>query len=302
MAISNIIQIGRGADSDVILQSAKVSKKHAIIYAEDGCLYIEDVQSANGTFVDGRRVTGKEKIAFDSSVVLGDAPVDMKLVQSKITYQSPEPKVIIEKEVTISPNNNCQHCGAENAADALICNSCHQPIQGLSSETEWSLFIGTNVHKYLPSFMEFESGGSRISWCWPGFIFNYLWLAYRKMYVQAAAVAAIMMLLFMLQLLVYVKMGAPVVPVIAWVAQFGMVVALGMYGKYLYYGSMLKKLAAMRGRDHLLHADVLQRNGGTKSAAALLALILFAVAQFVVVTAIVTMFPERFSELMDYMK
>ncbi len=53
--------IGRHSDCDVCLPSDEISRRHArVTVATDG-LYVEDLDSANGTFVNGRRVR-REKI------------------------------------------------------------------------------------------------------------------------------------------------------------------------------------------------------------------------------------------------
>jgi pSer/pThr/pTyr-binding forkhead associated (FHA) protein len=49
--------IGRGAGADLAIEHETVSREHArIIRDRKGALCIEDMQSTNGTFVDGERV------------------------------------------------------------------------------------------------------------------------------------------------------------------------------------------------------------------------------------------------------
>lgn len=49
--------IGRAPDNDVVLDDPSVSGHHARLAWSDGKLLVEDLSSANGTFVDGERVT-----------------------------------------------------------------------------------------------------------------------------------------------------------------------------------------------------------------------------------------------------
>ena len=49
--------IGR-QDSDLLLDDPQVSRRHAVVRAVDGELEVEDLGSANGTFVNGARVDG----------------------------------------------------------------------------------------------------------------------------------------------------------------------------------------------------------------------------------------------------
>jgi pSer/pThr/pTyr-binding forkhead associated (FHA) protein len=51
--------IGRRQDCDLRIKSAEVSRRHCLLSFHDGCLRVEDLDSVNGTFVNGTRVTGK---------------------------------------------------------------------------------------------------------------------------------------------------------------------------------------------------------------------------------------------------
>lgn len=48
--------IGRDAECDLVVNMGLVSRRHAIIYNHGGRYFIEDLDSANGTYVNGRRV------------------------------------------------------------------------------------------------------------------------------------------------------------------------------------------------------------------------------------------------------
>jgi pSer/pThr/pTyr-binding forkhead associated (FHA) protein len=62
--------VGRGFAADVRLDDQSVSRRHAIIHQRPGGSRILDDRSANGTFVNGRRVTEAELVDGDV-VVLG---------------------------------------------------------------------------------------------------------------------------------------------------------------------------------------------------------------------------------------
>lgn len=57
-------QIGRAADNDIVLDEVYSSRFHATIDFRDGFFYIRDLNTSNGTFVNGNRVI--------DSVVLND--------------------------------------------------------------------------------------------------------------------------------------------------------------------------------------------------------------------------------------
>jgi pSer/pThr/pTyr-binding forkhead associated (FHA) protein len=50
------LRIGRALDNDLAIQNPTVSSYHAKIYTYLTASYIEDLDSTNGTFVDGKRI------------------------------------------------------------------------------------------------------------------------------------------------------------------------------------------------------------------------------------------------------
>jgi pSer/pThr/pTyr-binding forkhead associated (FHA) protein len=62
--------VGRGFAAHVHLDDQSVSRRHAILHQRAGGARILDDRSANGTFVNGRRVTAAELVDGDV-VVLG---------------------------------------------------------------------------------------------------------------------------------------------------------------------------------------------------------------------------------------
>lgn len=54
------VTLGRDKDSDVVLDSLNVSRKHAVIFFQHGSPMILDLNSRNGTFVNDKRVTSAE--------------------------------------------------------------------------------------------------------------------------------------------------------------------------------------------------------------------------------------------------
>ena len=53
------IAIGREAGSDVYVNDVEVSRQHARLLSQFGDYLLEDLDSTNGTFVNGQRITGQ---------------------------------------------------------------------------------------------------------------------------------------------------------------------------------------------------------------------------------------------------
>ncbi|MEM6269652.1 MAG: FHA domain-containing protein [Bacteroidota bacterium] len=72
-----LLHLGRGTDNEVIIQDASVSRKHAQLFIEaDGGALIIDLNSTNGTFVNGQRIDGQYRLRPGDAVHLGDHPFD----------------------------------------------------------------------------------------------------------------------------------------------------------------------------------------------------------------------------------
>jgi hypothetical protein len=71
IALFDGLRIGRNDDNDVAIADGRVSRHHARIVADGGGFAIEDLQSSNGTFVDGVQVQ-HARLHPGSSIVVGE--------------------------------------------------------------------------------------------------------------------------------------------------------------------------------------------------------------------------------------
>ena len=70
-----IVNIGRAEYNDLVLTDPSVSTAHAKLQRREGVWVLVDLDSTNGTFVDGERVKGETPIAPGASVRFGDVPL-----------------------------------------------------------------------------------------------------------------------------------------------------------------------------------------------------------------------------------
>jgi pSer/pThr/pTyr-binding forkhead associated (FHA) protein len=64
--------LGRAPDNDIILEDLKVSRQHAVIAFTEGRYSITDLESANGTFVNGLRIRESHPLRAEDVISLGD--------------------------------------------------------------------------------------------------------------------------------------------------------------------------------------------------------------------------------------
>jgi pSer/pThr/pTyr-binding forkhead associated (FHA) protein len=69
--------IGRDA-ADVVLDDAQVSRRHAIIRWVDGELQLEDLQSTNGTWLNGARIEGSRELQHGDVVTIGPFAIEVR--------------------------------------------------------------------------------------------------------------------------------------------------------------------------------------------------------------------------------
>jgi len=72
------LTIGRGEENDIRLTHSTVSRQHTVVYLEDGQPFVQDMESRNGTFLNGERV---EKAALSSGDIVWVGDVALRFLQ-----------------------------------------------------------------------------------------------------------------------------------------------------------------------------------------------------------------------------
>lgn len=63
--------VGRAREADVSLRDPEVSRRHARFETHNGVVYLDDLASSNGTFLNGRRVTEAIEIREGDEIDVG---------------------------------------------------------------------------------------------------------------------------------------------------------------------------------------------------------------------------------------
>jgi hypothetical protein len=66
------IGIGRAGANDISIEDSFASGRHARLYDREGVVYIEDMNSTNGTYVNGRRLGAQQMLRPDDRIRIGD--------------------------------------------------------------------------------------------------------------------------------------------------------------------------------------------------------------------------------------
>lgn len=69
--VHSVINIGRKEDNNVVIDDPFISNHHASIYVVDDRLFIRDMNSTNGTFKNGVKVTEEEELADGDELKIG---------------------------------------------------------------------------------------------------------------------------------------------------------------------------------------------------------------------------------------
>ena len=64
---------GRGAAADVHVEDPYASSAHARIFARNGAMYVEDMGSTNGTYLNSRQLRKPEKLGRGDVIRIGDS-------------------------------------------------------------------------------------------------------------------------------------------------------------------------------------------------------------------------------------
>ena len=70
--IRSDLTIGRKEDNSIVLSEQHISGNHAKIAVRNNTLFIEDLNSTNGTYVNGTKISSKTKLANKDEIKIGN--------------------------------------------------------------------------------------------------------------------------------------------------------------------------------------------------------------------------------------
>ncbi|OUC58480.1 FHA domain-containing protein [Acinetobacter seifertii] len=153
--------VGRHQDADLLLQAAEISRRHAALLLKDQLLWVQDLNSSNGTFVNDIRIE-QEKQLYDGDIV--------QFASFKFSVLAPAQKITdlpeVEAEpVQAAPTRDLSDQGmpslAERAAEVEV---RHDGMpQNISIPKPAPIPEGVDVNVKQPSPVTFDEPVSRVA-------------------------------------------------------------------------------------------------------------------------------------------
>jgi phosphoserine phosphatase RsbU/P len=101
----DVVSLGRSTNAQIVLASSEVSRLHSRILQRDGSFFIEDLQSPNGTYLNGRRLSKAAPLADGDSIQIGPYTFAFQREESAFGEDTAAPPedLIIRARVSIDP-------------------------------------------------------------------------------------------------------------------------------------------------------------------------------------------------------
>lgn len=108
--VGDTLTIGRLGDNDVQLDEGSVSSRHAEIAAVEGGVVLRDLDSTNGTFLNGEQITGEHPLNEGDEIYFGSVrSVFMEPLAAAAVVETPaepvEPQMTVDASGGGRPEN-----------------------------------------------------------------------------------------------------------------------------------------------------------------------------------------------------
>lgn len=100
LTVDDSLSVGRGSDNDVVLGSKEVSRNHAVLSVANAELYVKDLDSSNGTFINDERIESNKSTLVKAEDRLGFASFEFQV--TSLTAESTETTKV---DSTVESNN-----------------------------------------------------------------------------------------------------------------------------------------------------------------------------------------------------
>lgn len=137
LTVNDSLSVGRGSDNDVVLGSKQVSRNHALLSVLNGELYVKDLDSSNGTFVNDDRIENNKTKLLNSDDTVTFASFAFKVANVNT------PLIASDNEQPI----------AENTTVLAATDTLAEPISSVDSD-----FADTNIDTDVTDIGAIDTG------------------------------------------------------------------------------------------------------------------------------------------------
>jgi ABC transport system ATP-binding/permease protein len=166
------IVIGRGDECEVQLDGLLISTQHARISHSGGILVIEDLNSTNGTYVNGQRITGRRQLPAEDVVQIGPfllranlqrgitvfdtrakTRIDVVRITKEVSNRSGGGKIRLldEVDLSIQPNEFVGLLGPSGAGKSTLMDS----LNGMRPASSGQVLVNNlDLYQHLESLKQ----------------------------------------------------------------------------------------------------------------------------------------------------
>ena len=110
--------IGRSEDCDIRPLSEEVSRRHCAITVGPADVWIEDLKSRNGTFVNGKRIAPESRIELADGDIIRVGSLELRVARATQT-QVPGSESVVSKWLTTEGSSGISHTDATASISPL---------------------------------------------------------------------------------------------------------------------------------------------------------------------------------------
>jgi class 3 adenylate cyclase len=142
LQVDAALTFGRG-QADVVVDDLELSRRHAVLRAGDDFFEVEDLDSLNGTWVNGARISGTVQLTAGDVIRLGTtvlevvadpvrAPASLRETEAPVVPGAAAADVRASSSVEVVPveEGRCSECNAEVSSQSRFCSYCGAALRG----------------------------------------------------------------------------------------------------------------------------------------------------------------------------
>jgi len=98
-----LVRMGRAKSNSVVVEDTHASRHHAELYAQDGRWFLRDLDTTNGTKLNGERITQAMPLENGCQIRIGDVLMRFTLETPDVEVAEPTPSPSVEQSLPLGP-------------------------------------------------------------------------------------------------------------------------------------------------------------------------------------------------------